>query len=382
MNLIVSNVFVDGYGKCGDVELARRVFDGMVERDVVSWTSLLGAYAREGRFREAEELFGLMPVKNEVTWTTMISGYEQNGEEERAVKVFEEMLEEGIAPMPATLVSVLSACARLGFIGRGRQMHGYIARRNFFNIIVYNALIDMYSKCGDMGSASKVFDSMPERNVISWNSMVTGFAYNGMGTQALVVFERMVEAGVAPTNVTFLGVLSACSHAGLVSEGRRFLNLMEEKYSVSPSNEHYAALVDALGRERKLREAAELIESLPSSNAGMWGALLGACQVHGDLELGKRAAESLFALEPERGARYVILSNIYAAAGKWEEAKRVRVEMKRKGLKKESGSSWIEVRSVKHVFGAEEETHCQIAEIYRMVHELADQIMDEKIDYL
>nr|UPT49898.1 pentatricopeptide repeat protein AaPPR1287 [Agave angustifolia] len=208
--------------------------------------------------------------------------------------------------------------------------------------------------------------------------MVTGFAHNGLGMQSLDVFERMIKAGARPTHITFLGVLAACSHAGLVSEGRRFLNSMEKDYGVCPSIEHYAAFIDALGRKRQLAEAAELIESLPTRNAGIWGALLGACQVHGDLDVGKRAAEALFSLEPNNGVRYVTLSNIYAAAGQWDEAKRIRVTMKKKGLKKDAGYSWIEVRSVKHVFGAEDKSHYRTKEIYGMLHAVVEQMMEER----
>ncbi|ONK77427.1 uncharacterized protein A4U43_C02F6420 [Asparagus officinalis] len=381
MSLIMGNVFVDGYGKCGDAEFARKVFDGMGERDVVTWTSLVGGYARAGRVEEARRVFDEMPVRNEISWTAMVSGYEQNGEEERALELFREMVGEGVGPTPFTLVSVLSSCARLGLIGRGKQVHAYTARRTHFNsnIFTCNTLIDMYSKCGDVESASAVFHSMNERDVISWNSMVTGYAHNGLGTQSLAIFERMIEGGVSPTHVTFLSVLSACSHAGLVSEGRQFLNVMKERYNVCPSSEHYAAFVDALGRKKKMEEAVELIDSLHSSNVGIWGALLGACQVHGDLKLGQRAAETLFALEPDNGARYVTLSNIYSAAGRWEEAKRIRVVMKKKGLRKDAGHSWIEVRSAKHVFGAAEgKSHSRSEEIYRMLNVLVNQMMDEE----
>lgn len=377
MNMIMQNVLVDGYGKCGDMGSSRCVFDKMEERDVVSWTSLVGGYTRVGQTDEARRVFDRMPVKNEVSWTALISGHEQNGEEEKAIELFEKMVVEGVKPTASTLVSVLSSCARLGLIGRGKQVHSYVLKRFMFNIFTYNVLVDMYSKCGDMGSALSVFELMNEWDVVSWNSMVTGYAQNGLGEQSLTFFERMIKAGVRPNRVTFLGVISACNHTGFVSEGRRFLNTMEKEFGICPTPEHFAAFVDTLGRKRHLSEAAELIESLPSSSVGTWGALLGACRVHGDWELGKKAADSLFALEPENGARYVTLSNIYAAAGKWDESRRVRVVMRGKGLKKEVGCSWIEVRSVKHVFEAGDKSYYRKEEMYRMLDTLVDQMKEQ-----
>ncbi|KAJ0976827.1 hypothetical protein J5N97_012301 [Dioscorea zingiberensis] len=385
MNLIMSNVMVDAYGKCGDAEASCSLFDRMESRDVVSWTSLIGAYARANQLEKSCQVFDRMPVRNAVSWTALISGHEQNGHEEAALEFFQKMMEERLEPTPFTLVSLLSACARLGLIGRGAELHGYILRKrigmNPYNLFIHNALIDLYAKCGDMRSATKVFDEMPERDFISWNSMVTGFAQNGLGDQSLNVFRRMIDEGVKPNNVTFLAVLSACSHAGLVSEGRRVLGMMEE-YNVVPRPEHYAAFIDALGRKRRLGEAMEFIESLRGGGGmdgvGAWGALLGACQVHGDMELGKKAAESLFVLEPDNGVRYITLSNIYSAAGRWDDARKLRVLMKGKGLKKDPGFSWIEIRSIKHVFVAEDKSHCAMEEIYGMLGLLVDQMKEEK----
>ncbi|PKA66775.1 Pentatricopeptide repeat-containing protein [Apostasia shenzhenica] len=385
LSAIMSNVLIDGYGKSGDADSARFVFDQMEERDVVSWTSLIGAYSNANRLDDAYLAFINTPSRNAVTWTALISGLEQHGQEAAAVGLFEQMMADRVNPTPFTLVSILSAFARLGLLDRGKQVHCYMFRRRFnrldcFNIFTHNALIDMYSKCGDMKSASQLFDEMPERDIVSWNSMITGFAQNGMAKQSINVFERMVEAGISPTHVTFLGVLSACSHGGLVSEGPRFLRLMEE-YGVHPRPEHCSALIDVLGRKRKLEEAMEVIESSSftggSGSVGMWGALLSACRVHGNVELGRRAAESLFALEPENGARYVTLSNIYAAAGEWEASRRVRTAMKGKGLSKEVGCSWIEVKGGKRVFLAEDKSHFRSHEIYEMLDVLFHQMMEE-----
>ncbi|XP_038986712.1 pentatricopeptide repeat-containing protein At2g21090-like [Phoenix dactylifera] len=385
-NVIMSNVMIDAYGKCGDAEVSRELFDRMETRDVISWTSLVAAYASARRLEEAWLAFDRMPERNAVSWTALVSGYEQNGEGEAALELFRRMIEEGVGPTPFTLVSVLSACAGLGLIARGKQVHGFMVRKciglDSFNIFTSNALIDMYAKCGDMASAANVFDAMPERDVVSWNSMVTGFARNGHGKRSLAVFEQMMKAGVTPNHTTFLGVLSACSHAGLVSEGRRFLDSMERKYGLKPRPEHYAAFVDALGRNCQLEEAMELNKDLHSkhelSSVGTWGALLGACRVHGNLELAERASEYLFELEPENGARYLMLSNIYAAAGQWDDVRQVRLLMKGKGFRKDPGFSWIDLRSGKHMFVADDKSHIRTGEIYELLATLVDQMKETR----
>lgn len=384
LNLIMSNVMIDAYGKCGDAGISRKLFDRMETRDVISWTSLVVAYASAHRLQEAWLAFNQMPERNAVSWTALISGYEQNGEGEAALELFKRMMEEGVGPTPFTLVSVLSACAGLGLIARGKEVHGFIVRRCIgldpFNIFVSNALVDMYAKCGDMTSATTLFDAMPERDIVSWNSLVTGLAQNGQGKQSLAVFDQMMRAGVTPNHTTFLGVLSACSHAGLVLESHRILDSMGREYGVHPRPEHYAAFIDALGRNCQLEEAMEFIKDLHDKHrlgsVGTWGALLGACRVHGNLQLAERASEYLFELEPENGARYAMLSNIYAAAGRWDDVRQVRLRMKGKGLRKDPGFSWIDLKSGKHMFVANDKSHRRTGEIYELLATLVDQMKE------
>ncbi|KAG0480554.1 hypothetical protein HPP92_011412 [Vanilla planifolia] len=386
LNSIMSNVLIDGYGKCGDATSSQHVFDQMEVTDIVSWTSLLVAYTNTNRLDDAYQIFIKTPSRNAVSWTALISGFEQNGQEDAAVGLFEQMVAEGIVPTPLTFASTLSACAALGLVDRGKQVHCYVLRTcsggaDGFNIFIQNALMDMYAKCGDMDSASAMFNKMLERDVVSWNTMVTGFALNGLAKQSLDMLASMLQGGVTPTHVTFLGVLSACGHAGFIAEARQLLRLMEREFGARPRPEHYAAIIDGLGRKNRLVEAMKVIESLisngGSSGVGLWGALLGACQVHGNVEIGKRAAESLFLLEPENGARYVTLSNIYAAAGKWDEARRLRLVMKGKRLKKDVGCSWIEVKGVKQVFMAEDKSNSRTKEIYEMLDVLVEEIKKE-----
>ncbi|KAK7282328.1 hypothetical protein RIF29_11007 [Crotalaria pallida] len=382
-NMILNNALIDAYGKCSKPKLCFSVFCFMPERDVVSWTSMVVAYTRASRLEEACKVFKDMPVKNTFSWTALITGFAQNGCCGEALDQFQKMLDEGVRPSAQTFVSVLGACADQALIERGKQVHGQIFRRsnsgNLFNVYIFNALIDMYGKCGDQKSAETLFEMSPMRDVVSWNTLITGLAQNGHGEESLDAFTRMIEAKVEPNHVTFLGVLSACSHAGLDNEGLELLDLMERQYGVKPKPDHYALLIDLLGRKNRLKEVVDLIEKAPDgirNHIAVWGAVLGACRVHGNLDLAIRAAETLFELEPENTARYVMLSNIYAAYGRWVDANRIRKLMKERGLKKEAACSWVELRNVRHEFVAKDKFHPKIAEIYEVNSKLVDNLKD------
>ncbi|XP_061360556.1 pentatricopeptide repeat-containing protein At2g21090-like [Gastrolobium bilobum] len=382
-NVILNNALIDAYGKCGEPNLSCSVFCWMPERNVVSWTSMVVAWTKASRLDEACRIFNDMPVKNTVSWTALITGFARNGQCNEALDLFRQMLEEGVRPSAPTFVIVLDACADEALIGRGKQVHGHIIRGsnsdNLFNVYICNALIDMYGKCGDMKSAENLFEMTTMRDVVTWNTLITGFAQNGHGKDSLAVFRRMIEANVEPNHVTFLGMLSACSHAGLDNEGLELLELMERQYGLKPKPDHYALLVDLLGRKNRLKEAMVLIEKVPNgirNHIAMWGAVLGACRVHGNSDLASRAAEALFELEPENTARYVMLSNIYAASGKWVDANRIRTVMKERGLKKEPACSWIELRNARHEFVAKDKLHPQIGEIHEVNSKLVDHLKD------
>ncbi|XP_020228840.1 pentatricopeptide repeat-containing protein At2g21090 [Cajanus cajan] len=382
-NVILNNALIDAYGKCGEPNLSCSVFCWMPERNVVSWTSMVVAYTRACRLDEACRVFDNMPVKSTVSWTALITGFARNGRCGEALDVFKQMLEDGVRPSALTFVSVLGACAEVALLGRGKQVHGQVIRGgvsgNLFNVYVCNALIDMYGKCGDMRSAENLFEMAPVRDVVTWNTLITVFAQNGHGEDSLAVFRRMIEAKVEPNHVTFLGVLSGCSHAGLDNEGLELVDLMERKYGVKPKADHYALLIDLLGRKNRLKEAMSLIEKVPNeimNHIAVWGAVLGACRVHGKLDLARKAAETLFELEPQNSARYVMLANIYAASGRWGDAKRIRTVMNERCLKKEPAYSWIELRDARHEFVAKDKFHPNIVEICEVNSKLVLHLKD------
>nr|GMD07607.1 pentatricopeptide repeat-containing protein At2g13600-like [Ipomoea batatas] len=379
-NAVLCNALIDAYGKCCLPQNSYFVFRRMHERDVVSWTSMLAAYARASRMEDACRIFHQMPLRNVVSWTALIGGFAQNGEGEKALCLFRQMQEEGIIPSAFTYVSVLTACADIALLDKGKQVHSHIIRHKCSsdNICVVNALVDMYCKCGDIASAMTLFERFPDKDTITWNSLITGLAQNGHGEKSLSMFKTMIAANVQTNHVTFLGALSACNHCGLESEGFKILNSMETDHGVHPGLDHYSIMIDLLGRKNRLTEAAELIERAAdgSDHIGMWGAVLGACRVHGNVELARRAAEALFELEPENTARYVMLSNVYAAAGRWDDVREVRTRMDDRRLHKEAAFSWIEIKNVRYKFVAKDKFFCRTEEIQELLHKLGDHMKD------
>lgn len=358
-DLYVGNTMIDMYVKCGFLELGRKVFDDMAERDVISWTSLIVAYARRGDLEVAGDLFDELPVKDMVAWTAMVTGFAQNARPREALEFFERMERAGVGTDEITLIGVISACAQLGAIKHADWIRDVAERSGFGhanNVLVGSALVDMYSKCGNIEEAFKVFEGMRIRNVFSYSSMIVGFAIHGRATTAIDLFEKMVKTEIKPNRVTFVGVLTACSHAGLVQKGRYFFEIMEKRYDVTPLAEHYACMVDLLGRAGQLEEALELIKSMPMEpNVFVWGALLGACRIHRNPDIAEIAASHLFELEPDEVGNYMLLSTVYASARMWEDVLGVRKLMRAKGLKKNTARSWVEVeKGVIHEFFAGE----------------------------
>ncbi|KAI3667746.1 hypothetical protein L6452_42815 [Arctium lappa] len=303
-------------------EDAKKLFDKMPEKDIVSWTTMIVGYAKSGNYVTARRYFDAMPNQDIAAWNALISAYEQSGNPKEALAIFNELrVYNEPKPDTVTLVSTLSACAQVGAMDMGRWIHGYIKKHGVkLSCHLITSLIDMYSKCGDLNKALEVFYSVDDKDVFIWSAMVAGLAMHGRGRDAIDLFDKMQEANVKPNAVTFTNLLCACSHTGLVEEGRDFFKKMQAVYGVVPGVKHYACMVDMLGRAGRLDEAIELINVMPMPPlASVWGALLGACKLHGNVEVAEQASSRLLELEPWNHGAYVLLSNIYAKSGKWDK---------------------------------------------------------------
>eukprot|EP01018_Ginkgo_biloba_P030460 Gb_36433 [translate_table: standard] len=383
-DVFTGNALIDMYAKCSTVDFARNVFDKMCERNVPSWNAMLVGYTQNGNCSEALKLFYQMQlvclIPDSITWNAMISGCAQNVYANEAFKLLRQMQLANVKPTSVTMLSVLPLCARLAALQQGKEIHGFIFRNGLEAEIsegtfVGNALIDMYAKCGNIDFARRVFDKISHRDVVSWTAMIAGYGMHGHGQDALTLFNQMLLANMEPNHITFIGVLSACSHAGLVEEGWHYFNCLSRDYCITPRVEHYACMVDLLSRAGYLDEAHDFIKKMPiEPGAGVWGALLGACRIHCNIELGKYAAECLFELEPQNSGNYVLLSNIYAESGRWDDAEKVRVMMKGRGLKKIPGCSWIEIKNRVHAFLVGDVSHPQAEKIYAILQNLGAQM--------
>ncbi|KAM1449443.1 hypothetical protein ACFX14_008267 [Malus domestica] len=369
LNLL--NALLDMYVKCGCLLAAQETFDNMKVRDVFSWTSMVNGYAKCGDLDSARKFFDDMPERNVVSWNAMIAGYTQNNRPNDALKLFYGMVESGMVPTEDSLVCALSACGQLGCLYLGQWIHNYYIdqKRILRSVILGNALMDMYAKCGGINSAAQLFNEMPERNVVSWNTMIA--AYAGHAKQALTLFDQMKSTGLKPDSITFVAVLSACSHGGLVSEGKDHFESMARDHGIEPKKEHYACMIDLLGRVGLLEEAYELINKMPMEpTESAWGALLNACKIHGNVEMAKLSAERLLELDPEDSGIYVLLANLCANTKRWDDVQIVRSMMKERGVKKNPGRSLIEVEGEFHEFLAADKSHARSEEIYKVLNEI------------
>ncbi|KAF5174991.1 Pentatricopeptide repeat-containing protein [Thalictrum thalictroides] len=360
------------YGKCGEFEDARRVFDEMPKGDVAASTVMICCFHYHGWVKDAYAVFEQTPFKDMVCWTAMIDGLVRNGEMNKALGLFREMQRKGVRPNEVTVVCVLSACSQLGALELGRWVHSYLSKNKLkLNHFLGNALISMYSKCGSLEEAERVFHKMKDRDVVTYNSMLVGLAMHGKSTEAVCMFEDMVKRGMRPSNISFVAVLNACSHGGLVDMGFKIFQSMTEFYGIEPQIEHYGCLVDLLGRVGRLEEAYNFIERMRiKPDHIIWGSLLSACKIHGNLELGEKVAKALIDVGVADSGTYVLLSNIYAFWGKWEDAVSMREEMKKRGVLKEPGCSSIELKNDVHEFLAGDVRHPEREEIYSELQEL------------
>ncbi|RWR96142.1 pentatricopeptide repeat-containing protein [Cinnamomum micranthum f. kanehirae] len=430
------NSLINMYSKCGCVELGRRIFDRMAQRNVISWNTMIGGLNQNGYDSEALNLFAQMQIKgakiDNVTvtstlaacanledlkrgkeihtytirscffhdplvgvalidlygkcncvkearyifdtvsvrdipaWGVIITAYVQNSHAIVALELLRELQKENLKPNSVILASVLDSCAQIASLAHGKEIHGFLLRRGMdSDVFVGTALLNMYCKCGDIKSARFLFESLQSKNIVTWTSMMGGYGMHGYGHEVLSLFERLKMAGMKPDHVTFVSVLSACSHMGLVEEGWRYLNDMYSVYGVVPRQEHYACMVDLMGRAGLLIEAYNFIKEMPfKPDCKIWGALLGACRIHANLELGKVVAAHIFELEPHNLGNYLLLSSIYDSMGKQADKAGIEPMIIEKGLKKNPGCSWVELNRGVHAFLAGDRSHPESKAIY------------------
>ncbi|XP_057837809.2 pentatricopeptide repeat-containing protein At1g11290, chloroplastic-like [Cryptomeria japonica] len=442
-DVVVATALLDMYAKCGSIDKARELFDRMPERDVISWNAMIAGYAQNGfvekaletfqqmqlacvkpnstsfanilpacakigafeqgvdihrsimeggflsdiivgnalvdmyakcgSIEKAHELFKRMPQRDVISWTAMVAGYAQNGFVEKALETFKQMQLAGVNPNSTTFASILPACAKMGALEQGMDIHQSIMVGGILSdVVVATALVDMYAKCGSIDKARELFDRMPQRDIIAWNAMIAGYAQNGFCKDALKIFELMKHSGTNPGIVSFACVLYACSHAGLVDEGCMYFNYMSNPYSITATVDHYVCMVDLLARAGYLEDTLNFIIKMPVKPVVIvWMCFLGACRSHMNIGLGVFTATLLFDLDPKNSATYVLLSNIYAELGRWGEVQMVRRLMKDRGIKKIPGCSWIEGHKMVHVFHAGDRSHPQTQEIHEKLEKLA-----------
>ncbi|CAL5430823.1 unnamed protein product [Camellia sinensis] len=423
------------YTKCNCLSDARQVLDEMPERNVVSWTAMISAYSQRGgtepneftfatvltsctgalgiehgkqihsliiksrfeshiyvgsslldmyakgsKIHEARGVFEGLPERDVVSCTAIISGYAQLGLDEEAIELFRRLLREGMTTNYVTYASVLTALSGLAAVDHGKQLHNHVLRSEMPSyVVLQNSLIDMYSKCGNLTYSRRIFDNLSERTVISWNAMLVGYSKHGRGREVVELFELMrEEKKVKPDSITFLAVLSGCSHGGFEDRGLEiFDQMVSGKGGVEPEIEHYGCVVDLLGRSGQVEKAFGFIKQMPfKPTAAIWGSLLGACRVHSNVDIGELVAKRLLEIEPENAGNYVILSNLYASAGRWEDVRGVRELMNEKAVVKEPGRSWIELNQTLHTFHASDRTHPRKEEVFEKVRELLVKIKE------
>lgn len=358
-----------------DLELGKQIHaqvtvTGAIVDDIVA-NSLIDMYAKCGVMEKAEFIFANRKDQSTVSWTAMISGHIENGRYEEALTLFCKMRQDGQSPDRATFASVIKAASVLALLGLGKQLHSYVIKSgNMSSVFSGCAMLDMYAKCGCFEDTFKTFEEMPQKNIVSWNAIMAALANNGEGKRAIEMLYEMIKLGFRPDQVTFLSVISACSHSGLVDEGLQCFELMEKVYMVKPDRVHYACVVDLLGRVGRLDVVEKLIDRMPfEPDQIIWNSVLNSSRLHGNQELATKAAEKLFDMGLSEATPYVIMSNIYSKAGKWEEAAKVKKLMRERGVRKETGYSWVEIKNQVRIFSANDDIDEQIRDRLRKLGE-------------
>ncbi|KAD6453213.1 hypothetical protein R6Q59_014970 [Mikania micrantha] len=373
-NVKVGTAIVDMYCKCNRVDMASLCFNKMGFKNKVTWNTMVSGLMRNGEISNALHMFDEMPQRDVVSYTTLIDGFVKKGQYEHALEWFQEMQASGVEPDHVTIVSALSACANLGALTLGLWLHRLVLEGSMKdNIRINNSLIDMYSRCGCIEFALRVFHDMCNHNLVSWNSIIVGFALNGNPEETLKYFYMMQKDGLKPDEVTFTGALTACSHAGLVDEGKKLFDMMIQVYKISPRIEHYGCLVDLYSRAGMLEEALTVIEKMPMiPNEIVLGSVLAACK---DTRLAERLMLFISELDPSGDSNHVLLSNIYAAGKDWSMASKVRRRMKIRGIEKNPGVSSIEINGIVYQFVAGDKSQSQSDRIYAMLQILSGELI-------
>ncbi|XP_059303403.1 pentatricopeptide repeat-containing protein At4g02750 [Lycium ferocissimum] len=371
-NEVSWNAMIAGYVQSNKMDLAREFFEAMPCKNISSWNTMITGYAQNGDITSARNLFDCMPNRDCISWAAIIGGYAQRGNSEEALRMFVEMKKDGGRINRSAFTCVLSTSADIAAFEFGKQIHGRLIKAGYHTgCYVGNALLSMYCKCGSIDEGYDVFKEIAEKDAVSWNTMIIGYARHGFGKQALRLFESMKEAGIRPDDVTMVGVLSACGHTGLIDKGMEYFYSMARDFGITTNPRHYTCMIDLLGRAGRLDDAQNLMKDMPCEpDAATWGALLGASRIHGNTELGEKAAEMIFRLEPWNAGMYVLLSNLYAASGRWRDVSKMRLKMRDTGVRKMPGYSWVEVQNQIHLFSVGDTMHPDSKRIYAFLEEL------------
>ncbi|MCL7040441.1 hypothetical protein MKW94_015589 [Papaver nudicaule] len=378
LDMFIQNSLIHMYSSRGDIMSARKLFEEMPYKNSVSWNSIVDGYAKCRDLVSARQIFDAMPEKDVITWSSLIDGYVKSGNYIEALEVFERMRCEGPRANEVTMVSVLCACAHLGALEKGKMMHDYVKGNKLpLTLVLQTSIVDMYAKCGAIEDAFAAFHEVPacRTDVLIWNSMIGGLATHGYVEESLELFKRMQTLKwVIPDEITYLNLLSACAHGGLVEDAWRFFKSITA-HGMMPMLEHYACMVDVLSRAGYLDEAFKFLNNMPvEPSASMLGALLNGCKNYGRLDIGETVGRMLIKLEPNHDGRYVGLSNVYAVGGKWKEAREMRAVMEKRGVKKLPGCSSVEVGGVLHKFTAHDKTHPQMTKVCEMLNKIVEEM--------
>ncbi|KAL6587639.1 Pentatricopeptide repeat-containing protein [Orobanche minor] len=364
---------------CSGKEIHGHIMKTGLDTDAIVWSALLDLYGKCGSLSQARYIFDRTVGKDVVSWTSMIDRYFGDGKWEEGLSLFSSLLNSDIKPNEFTFAGILNACAHQTAEELGKQVHGHMIRIGFDpHSFAGGSLVHMYTKCGSVDRAHKVLDLLPKPDLVSYTSLINGYAQNGQPQDALKLFDLLLKSGNKPDHITFVGVLSACTHAGLVDEGLEYFYSIKEKYGLSHTPDHYACMVDLLSRAGRFKEAEDIIDKMPiKPDKFLWSSLLGGCRIHGNYKLAERAAEALFNIEPENAATYVTLANIYATLGKWSQVAKIRKLMDEKGVVKKPGMSWINVEKKVHVFLVGDQSHPSSKEIFKFLGEVFKKMKEE-----